>query len=163
DLCHGNGGIDTNGPTRQFGFSFGILFGFARGQRLIFAGDSALPMKSSFPWLFLAGLASAGCVCAQDVFLAAYGNEPPNMAKGVSLDRLLVDAGGKTQVITANSFSFGHALFYRPGLVTLSNFRIQNRHLVMQKSGANLNYELRIFGDATSDVELKDCFLVLEI
>jgi TonB family protein len=108
-------------------------------------------------------LASGAGAFGQNVFLAAYSNEPAKMVKGVSLDRLLVETDGKTEVITANHYSFGHALFYRPGLVTLSDFRIQNRHLVSQKTGANLNYELRIFGNVTSDVELKDCFLVLEI
>jgi TonB family protein len=122
------------------------------------------PSMKSFPlWVrfFWMGLAAAPAAVAQNVFLATEDHQPPRVVKGVSLERPLVEVDGKIQVSTASNYTFGHALVYRPGLITLSNFRVRSHHLT--NSSGRFNYELEIFGDATSDVELKDCFLVLEI
>jgi TonB family protein len=113
--------------------------------------------------LLLAGLAFSPLASAQTVFLAVEDKGPPKMVKRVSLRQPLVEIDGKTKVSSAVDFSFGHALFYRPGRITLSNFRVQNRHLVGAQTGGSFNHEFLLFGHATSDVELKDCFLVLEI
>lgn len=114
-------------------------------------------------FFLLAGLALSPLASAQTVFLATETNEAPKVVKRVSGNRPLVDIDGKTKISSAGDFSFGRALFYRPGRITLSNFRLKSRHLVSTDTGARLNHELLLSGSATSDVELKDCFFVLEI
>jgi TonB family protein len=114
-------------------------------------------------FLLLLGLAFTPLASAQNVFLALEDGTSPKMVKRVSLGRPQIEVDGKLQGSNALRFSLAKATVYRPGLVTISNFRVQTHHVESVNLGGSFNYELAIYGHATSDVPLEDCFLVLEL
>jgi TonB family protein len=114
-------------------------------------------------FLLLLGLAGAPLAPAQNVFFALEDGSPPRMVKRVAFGHPLVEIDGKLQGTSAARFSLAHATIYRPGLITLSNFRVQVRHAETMNGGERFNYEISIYGRAKTDVPLKDCFLVLEL
>jgi hypothetical protein len=72
---------------------------------------------------------------------------------------------GKLQMSSSPHFALIKAPFYLPGLITLPQFFVINRHLNLgtRTSSASLNYQIEVQGVAKSDVPLKRCFFVLEI
>lgn len=73
---------------------------------------------------------------------------------------------GERQAYTGSNrstYALQKATIYRPGLVTLSNFRGEVSHLEDLSSGGKLNYTLRIHGRASTEVTCKRGFLVLDL
>jgi TonB family protein len=84
------------------------------------------------------------------------------MVREIRFHQPLIEKAGKLATASTDQFTFLRATLYRPGLVTLSDFRVNTSHLE-SSSGGRFNYELHIYGHAKSDTPFKKCFMVLEI
>lgn len=98
---------------------------------------------------------------AQSVFVVVDG-AAPKMVKEIRSGRPLIEKDGKPAVASTDRYAFSPAPLYRPGLVTLSNFRVSVSH-VETMNGDQFNYDLHIHGRATSDTAFKKVFMVLEM
>jgi TonB family protein len=74
----------------------------------------------------------------------------------------LIEKAGKLATASTDEFAFLRATLYRPGLVTLTDFRVGTSH-IEATGGGRFNYELHIYGHAKSDTPFKKCFMVLEL
>ncbi len=98
---------------------------------------------------------------AQNVF-AVVDDGAPKMVKEIHLRQPLIEKDGKLATASTDRYAFLPATLFRPGLVTLSDFRVNTSHLE-SVNGGRFNYELHIYGRAKSDTALKKCFMVLEM
>lgn len=114
------------------------------------------------PRFLLTGLLlSASVGFGQNAFVALDGGTT-HVVKELRNLRPLIEKGGKLEVTSADQFGFVRSTVYRPGLVTLTDFRVGTSHLETM-NGDKLNYDLHIHGKAQSDTGFKKCFMVLEM
>src|SRR4051812_47707560 len=111
--------------------------------------------------LFFSLLALAPATRAQNVF-AVVDDGAPKMVKEIRFHQPLIDKAGKMATASTDQFTFLRATLYRPGLVALTDFRVNTSH-VESTGGGRFNYELHIYGHAKSDTAFKKCFMVLEM
>lgn len=110
-----------------------------------------------------ATLALAPAALAQNVFLAVEEGSSPRMVKRVSFNRPQVEVDGKLQGTTAPRYALTKATLYRPGLVTITSFRVVVSHVEFTSGGGGFNYEIHLYGHLNSDTALQSCFIVLEL
>jgi TonB family protein len=97
---------------------------------------------------------------AQNLFVAI--DDGPKVVKAVRGRSPMIDTKGKLGGTSTHEFALAKAIVYRPGLVTLSNFKV-GVHVLQDGRGNRYNFDMKIYGEAKADVDFKNCFLVLEL
>jgi TonB family protein len=111
--------------------------------------------------LFLAALVSAPGAMAQNVFVVL-DDGSPRLVKEIRLNRPVIEKDGKRVSSLDDRYALARSTIFRPGLVTLGEFRVKTTHIVTT-NGDRYNYDLNISGHLTSDTGFQHCFLVLEM
>jgi TonB family protein len=130
-----------------------------RNVRLIDALDSG-PVK--IRRLCLGLLALLPALHAQHALIVnEYGT--PQVVRAVRYQAPQIGEGDNLRSGRGQPYALSKAAIYRPGFLALRNMQVRTWHLEVVGSTARLNYELEIRADVTSDTDLKNCFLVLDI
>lgn len=111
--------------------------------------------------VFLGVLASVTTAFAQNVFVVLEDKEP-RVVKEIRLHQPIIEKDGKLAVASGDSYALGRSSVYRPGLVTLTDFRVGTSRLESTGGGSS-NHRLNIYGRAKSDTAFKKCFMLLEM
>ena len=99
---------------------------------------------------------------AQSVFVAQ-DDGVARPVRAVRYGRPNVEDGGKLVESGATRFALQKAAIYSSALLTVDNVSVRIRHLEDLKAGAGVSYSMRFDARVTSDTNLENCFMVLEL
>lgn len=87
----------------------------------------------------------------------------PQVVRAVRYQAPQIGEGDNLRSGRGQPYALSKAAIYQPGFLTLRNMQVRTWHLELVGSATRLNYELEILADVTSDTDLKNCFMVLDI
>src|SRR3954468_9626254 len=89
--------------------------------------------------LLLTSLGFNSAARAQNAFVVV-DEGAPKIVKEIRSHRPLIEKAGKLATASTEQYGFLRATIYRPGLVTLTSFRVNTSH-IESTSGGSFNYE----------------------
>jgi len=99
---------------------------------------------------------------AQSVFVVYDGNTP-RVVRAVRYSHPYIEVENKLRDIVGKRYGVQKAAIYSPAFVTLDHLSAVARHVAYIDRAGNVNYDLRFMAEMTSDRDLENCFMVVEL